>query len=173
MVIRVWRSFWNRVLQWLAEVAPGERSLRPWLHRRRGVKMGKNCGVARSALLETNHPNLISIGDNVYIGVRATVVGHFRQDPPPAERRRKDLVTVRIGDRVFIGAGALILPNVTIGEGSVVTAGSVVTRSVPPHTLVQGNPAEPIARCGIDLGLRPPGEADTPLREFYKKLKPL
>lgn len=169
----VWDSFWSRVLQWAASSVPGERSLRPWLHRLRGVKMGKHCGIARSALLETNFPNLISLGNGVYIGIRATIVAHFRDDPPRTERQNKDTVTVRIEDNVFVGTGALIMPNVTIGEGAVITAGSVVTRSVPPHTLVQGNPAQPIAKCGADLGLRAKGEAETPLREFYKKLKPL
>ena len=47
---------------------------------------------------------------------------------------------------------AIVLPNVTIGHGAVVSAGSVVFSSVPPQTLVRGNPAEPIARCGVSLG---------------------
>jgi serine acetyltransferase len=49
----------------------------------------------------------------------------------------------------------------------VVTAGSVVTSSVPPLTMVQGNPARPVARCGIPLSLR------TPPGEFYRRLQPL
>jgi acetyltransferase-like isoleucine patch superfamily enzyme len=76
-------------------------------------------------------------------------------------------VSVRIEDDVFIGPGAIILPNVTIGHGAVVHAGSVVTRSVPPLTMVRGNPAEPVARCGVPLG------RSTPLRQFYRQLQPL
>jgi len=56
---------------------------------------------------------------------------------------------------------------VKIGTGSVVMAGSVVTHSVPSHTMVQGNPAYPVARCEIPLG------AKTPIWEFYRKLKKL
>ena len=48
----------------------------------------------------------------------------------------------------------IILPNVTIGKGSVVTAGSVVNQSVPPGTIVQGNPARPVARCAVPLAWR-------------------
>ena len=60
-----------------------------------------------------------------------------------------------------------MLPGVTIGRGAVVMAGSVVTRSVPPMTMVQGNPAAPVAKCGVPLG------ANTPLGEFYRALQPL
>jgi acetyltransferase-like isoleucine patch superfamily enzyme len=61
----------------------------------------------------------------------------------------------------------MILPNVTIGRGAVVSAGSIVKRSVPPLTMVQGNPAEPVAECGVPL-LR-----DTRLKDFYKRLRPI
>src|SRR5947208_178853 len=70
-------------------------------------------------------------------------------------------------DDAFLGPGVIIMPNVTIGAGAVVAAGSVVTRSVAPLTMVQGNPAKPIARCGIPLGL------DTPIKEFYRRLTPI
>jgi acetyltransferase-like isoleucine patch superfamily enzyme len=51
---------------------------------------------------------------------------------------------VTIEKNVWIGIGAIILPGVTVGEGSIVSAGSVVTREVPPHYLVAGNPARHI-----------------------------
>jgi acetyltransferase-like isoleucine patch superfamily enzyme len=59
------------------------------------------------------------------------------------------------------------MPNVTIGHGPVVASGSVVTRSVAPLTMAQGNPAQPIARCGVRLGL------DTPVKEFCRQLTPI
>jgi acetyltransferase-like isoleucine patch superfamily enzyme len=74
---------------------------------------------------------------------------------------------VRIEDDAFIGPAVVILPDVTIGAGAVVTAGSVVSRSVPPLTMVQGNPAKPVARSSIPLGLH------TPLHEYYRQLKPI
>lgn len=171
--MEVLRHVKNRFLSWVVAWIPGERTWRVRIHRLRGVRIGKHCGVSRSAMLETSYPNLIEIGDYVYIGVRVTILAHFNADPPKERRLDKDLVTVRIADRVFIGPGAIIMPHVTIGEGAVISAGSVVTRSVPAHTLVQGNPAQPVARCGVDLGLRTNGEGEVPLREFYKRLKPL
>ena len=168
MLVRFWRSLLNRVLQMVIQFAPGERNLRVFLHRMRGVKIGKNCGIARDAVIETAYPNLVSIGEGSYIGIGVIITGHFRDEPPMEDRFKKETVSVNIGKNVLIGPGSIILPHLTIGEGSVVSAGSVVTRSVPAKTLVQGNPARPVARCGIPLA-----PLSVTVREFYSHLKPL
>ena len=59
---------------------------------------------------------------------------------------------VKIGRGAWIGAGAIILPGVTVGERSVVGAGSVVTRDVEPLSVVAGNPARPVSRQAIAEG---------------------
>ena len=115
-----------------------------------GVTIGRNVSIGLSALIETAYPKLVWIGDNVSIGMRAVIIGHLRDSTAP--ERASNRHTVRIEDNVYIGPGAIVLPHVTIGRGAVVSAGSVVTRSIPPQTLVQGNPAKPVARCGISLG---------------------
>ncbi len=140
----------NRLLQYLALYIPGYTTTRVWLHRRRGVSIGNNVSIGLSALIETAYPRLVSIGDNVTIGMRAIIIGHLRDST--SEARVSGRHTVRIENNVYIGPGVIVLPNVTIGEGAVVSAGSVVNRSIPPHTLVQGNPAKPIAHCGVSLG---------------------
>lgn len=106
-------------------------------------------------LLDTSHPELISIGNNVIISIRAMLIAHFRGPEG-----------ITIEDDVFIGPGAIILPNVTIGRGAVVTAGSVVSSSVGPMTVVQGNPARPIATCGVTLGEK------TSMVHFLRSLRP-
>jgi acetyltransferase-like isoleucine patch superfamily enzyme/acyl carrier protein len=155
----------NRLFQLLALHAPGFKTTRVWLHRMRGVRIGQNSSVGLSALIETAYPRLVTIGDNVTIGMRAVIIGHLRDST--AESRVLDRPTVRIEDNVYIGPGAIILPNVTIGNGAVVSAGSVVSRSVAPHTLVQGNPARPIAHCGVSLG------GGVPYEQFLRELKPI
>jgi acetyltransferase-like isoleucine patch superfamily enzyme len=140
----------NRLFQYLALYIPGYTTTRVWLHRRRGVSIGNNVSIGLSALIETAYPKLVSIGDNVTIGMRAIIIGHLRDST--SEARVSGRHTVRIENNVYIGPGVIVLPNVTIGEGAVVSAGSVVNRSIPPHTLVQGNPAKPIAHCGVSLG---------------------
>jgi acetyltransferase-like isoleucine patch superfamily enzyme len=79
--------------------------------------------------------------------VRSVVIGHFKGSVQRARGEHKP--SVRIEDNVFVGPGVTILPNVIIGEGAVVSAGSVVNHSVPPQTMVQGNPAQVVARCGV------------------------
>ena len=70
-----------------------------------------------------------------------------------------------IEEDAVLGPGVIVLPNVTIGRGAIVTAGSVVTKSVPPKTMVQGNPARPIATVEVPLGL------DVSMKEFAKGLR--
>lgn len=146
----------TRLLQGLAMKLPGGMSLRPALHRWRGVGVGKDVWIGQDVLLETAYPHLISIGDRSIIGLRAVIIGHFHE-----------VQGVRIGDDVFIGPCAVVLPGVTIGSGSVVAAGSVVTSSVPAATMVQGNPAKAVARCGIPLGFK------TRSRDFAQRLRKL
>jgi acyl-CoA synthetase (AMP-forming)/AMP-acid ligase II/acetyltransferase-like isoleucine patch superfamily enzyme/acyl carrier protein len=146
----VWAGVKNRLFQLAALYAPGYKTTRVWLHRMRGVSIGSNVSIGMSALIETAYPRLVSIGDNVSIGMRAIIIAHLRDLTTQA--RVSNQPTVRIEDNVYIGPGVIVLPNVTIGHGAVVSAGSVVSRSIPPQTLVQGNPAKPIARCGVSLG---------------------
>lgn len=150
------RGLVNRILQHLARISPGARSLRVSLHRARGVKIGKGVWIGYDVILETSRPHLITIEDGSTLSVRVTVIAHF-----------KGSEGVKIERDVFVGPGVIILPNVVIGQGAVVTAGSVVTHSVLPMTVVQGNPAVPVARCGITLG------ENVTLKEFSRRLRPL
>ena len=150
-----WRGLMQRLYQLAARFLPGGSGMRVKLHRRRGVRIGDNVWIGYDAILETNKPHLIEIGDNALIGIRSTIIAHFRETEG-----------VRIGRDAYIGVGAIIMPNVTIGDGAVVTAGSVVTRSVPPLTIVQGNPAVPIARTEAPMGF-------LTVKEFSRKLRPL
>jgi serine acetyltransferase len=150
------RGFANRLLQHLARILPGAETLRVRLHRARGVHIGEKVWIGYDVILDTSRPYLITIEDGASIGMRVVVIAHFRESQG-----------VRVEQDAFVGPGVIILPNVVIGRGAVVTAGSVVTQSVPPMTVVQGNPAVPVARCGTPLV---PGLT---LKEFSRRLKPL
>ena len=149
----------------IALYIPGNKTSRVWLHRVRGVSIGKNTSIGTSALIETAYPRLVSIGDNVTIGMRAVIIAHFRDST--VQSRVLGRPTLRLEDNVYLGPGVIVLPNVTIGRGSVVSAGSVVTQSVPPQTLVQGNPAKPVARCGVSLG------GGVSYEKFLRQLTPI
>jgi acetyltransferase-like isoleucine patch superfamily enzyme len=90
----------------------------------------------------------LDIGDDVMIGPNVSLItaGH----PLEPSRRRAATIgrPIVIGKNVWIAAGATIIGGVTVGENAVVAAGSVVTRDVPPNTLVGGNPARVIRSIG-------------------------
>jgi acetyltransferase-like isoleucine patch superfamily enzyme len=157
------RGLWNRFLALVALWIPGAYSVRPAIQRMRGVAIGEGVFLSVAVILDTDRPWQISIGDRANLGVRTTVIAHFA-DQTGAGEDDPHRVSVRIGDDVFIGPGTIILPNVTIGDGAVVAAGSVVTRSVPPLTFVQGNPAEPVARSEVPL-------VAVAARDYFRGLK--
>jgi len=146
----------NRVLQILARIFPGATTWRVWLNRWRGVKIGEGVWIGYDSIIETSHPHLVTIDDGAAIGLRATIIAHFRE-----------LQGVTIEQDATIGPGVIIMPGVTIGKGAVVAAGSVVTQPVAPMTFVQGNPAKALATVGIPL------KDNVSVRQFSKRLKPL
>jgi serine acetyltransferase len=145
----------NRVCQGLARGAPGAGSLRVWLHRWRGVKIGKGSWIGYDCVLDTGFPELITMGDRVTLSIRVTIVAHFG-----------DTSGVTLEDDVFVGPCAVILPGVSIGKGSVITAGTVVNRSVPAWTVVQGNPGRFIATIETPLTNK------TSMQQFMRGFKP-
>ena len=104
------------------------------------IKIGAHVVINRDTLLDGRMG--ITIGDNVSIS-EGIAVFTLEHDPnsPTFETRG---APVRIHDYVFVGARVIILPGVTVGEGSVLAAGAVVTRDVAPFTIVAGSPARPI-----------------------------
>jgi acetyltransferase-like isoleucine patch superfamily enzyme len=151
----------NRMLQLLARIAP--EVWRVKLHKWRGVQIGQDVAIGYDTIVETAYPWLVRIGNYANIGMRVTILAHFRG----MAGREKGSYSVDIQDYVFIGPHAVILPNVTIGEGAVITAGSVVNTDIPPMVLAHGNPAVPIAKCGAALA------GETQYADFMRKLKPL
>jgi acetyltransferase-like isoleucine patch superfamily enzyme len=91
----------------------------------------------------------VRTGHDVSIGPNATILtlGHDPQSPDMADRGGD----VIIGNRVWIGYGALILPGLKIGDGAVVGAGAVVTKDVEPFAIVAGNPARKIGERNREL----------------------
>jgi acetyltransferase-like isoleucine patch superfamily enzyme len=153
---RLLQGLKNRILQFLARNAPGATTTRVRLNRWRGVNIGKDVWIGYDAIIETSCPHLVTIRDRAAIGIRVTIIAHNR------EQRG-----VIIEEDVSLGPGVIVLPNVTIGRGAIVTAGSVVTKSVPPKTLMQGNPARPVATVDIPFGL------NVSVKELAKTLRPI
>jgi maltose O-acetyltransferase len=108
--------------------------------RRDGFTIGAGTRINRDCCLDAR--GSLRIGDNVSISAESMILtaSHGIDDPS----FRVETRPVVIEDHVYVGARALILPGVTLGRGSVVAAGSVVSRDVPPLAVVAGVPAREI-----------------------------
>lgn len=153
----------NVLLNRLACVAPGGLSVRPRLQRWRGVRIGKNVWFGLFVFVDEAHPEALTIGDNCTIGIRTSILTHFYWGP----RRPVSNGTVVIEDDVFIGPHCLILPNVRIGRGSVIHAGTVVTQNVPPGTFLAMPAAQARGRVTVPLTFEHGHEA------FLRGMKPI
>lgn len=107
------------------------------------LKIGKGSIIGDKALLDAR--NGITIGKNVNFSSNISIYTEQHDHRDPMFRcNSSDAFSVNIGDRAWIGPNAIILHGVHIGEGAVVAAGSVVTKDVPPFTIVAGVPARKI-----------------------------
>jgi acetyltransferase-like isoleucine patch superfamily enzyme len=105
-----------------------------------GVRVGRNTMISLGAKIDTRRGKVI-IGDNCLITHGVKILSHdgaMRLIDPTDDGSG----TTRIGNNVFVGVNAVILRNITVGDNSVVAAGAIVTRDVPPGTVVAGNPAK-------------------------------
>ena len=106
------------------------------------LEIGNNVGISGSTINATTR---VYIGDNVLIGSGCLITDTDSHPLSPVDREKKidpKSKPISIERNVFIGARSIILKGVTIGEGSVVGAGSVVSKNIPPYSIIAGNPAQ-------------------------------
>lgn len=116
-------------------------------HFKPSIVIGRNCHFGyQNHITCTNH---ISIGDNLLTGKWVTITDNSHGESTlemlsldPLKRPIVSKGAVFIGNNVWIGDKATILPNVTIGDGAIIAANAVVTKNVLPYTVVAGNPAK-------------------------------
>ncbi|WP_040285781.1 acyltransferase [Sporosarcina koreensis] len=109
--------------------------MKNWLYRTfLRMEVGNRTAFALMVFPDVMFPERIRIGSNTIIGFNTTILAHeYLTD----EYRIGDVI---IGDRVMIGANCTILPGVTIGDGAVVSAASLVNKDIPPGAMAGGNP---------------------------------
>lgn len=141
---------------WLFKVAKNwvilnriHRSLRPAIWRFTGCSIGNNVSIGYDVYYDVSNSRLIEIEDNVWITSRCLLLCH-----------KRDISNYYIGDNIndmpyikskilikrgaHIGMGTILMPGITIGEGSIIGAGSVVVKDVPAWSVAVGNPARVI-----------------------------
>ena len=110
---------------------------------------GKNITIGKNVFINSGccfqDQGGIEIGNNVLIG-QQVVLATLNHDLIPSKRSNMQPSPIQIGNDVWIGAHATILPGVTIGDGAVIAAGAVVTKDVPKNTVVAGVPAKVIKK---------------------------
>lgn len=115
---------------------------RRWLRWRHGILMSPGASLSLSATLIVGRRGAIEIGDGSLVAFKTLLVA---RDPDGTVR------PIKIGRNCFIGGGSIVLPGVTIGDGSIVGAGAVVFTDVPANCAVGGNPSR-IIREGLITG---------------------
>lgn len=130
------RHFFRKVLGIFLPGLPGFK-LRRKLYRYLGVDLHPNIQfIGLQTYIDDVFPELIRIGEQTVIALRVTILAH--------DDASHTVAKVDIGNHVFIGTGAIILPGVTIGDHATIAAGAVVNKDVEAHTTVGGVPARPL-----------------------------
>ncbi|MGO0063536.1 acyltransferase [Brevibacillus fluminis] len=134
--VSFWKVMKNFTVIQMARYCP-ILSWKNWLYRTfLHMEIGSQSAVALMVMMDIMFPERIKIGNDCVIGYNTTILAHeYLVD----EYRLGD---VRIGSKVLIGANCTILPGVTIGDGAIVAAGTVVHKDVPARTFVGGNPMQ-------------------------------
>lgn len=142
----------QKLLNMLARVTL-HRGLRIWLYRQMGINIGENCVVEMFCYLDDQFPELVYFDDHSGPSRHVIIMCHDdvaakASDSPDAvvdfEARHGFVAPVRLKKYSGIGAGSILLPGITVGEGAMIGAGAVVTKDVPDYTVVGGVPARVI-----------------------------
>ena len=118
-------------------------------YRATGMKIGKGTKIAATVDVDQSAPELIIIGENVWITRGVMLLCHQRnlaeyEVGKPVMECELKYQSIVIKDGAHVGIGAIVMPGVTIGEGAIIGAGSVVTRDIPAYCIAVGAPARVI-----------------------------
>ena len=134
----------NRVLGLLARFSPGARTMRVWLHRARGVRIGRGVFIGDEVYIDSEYPECVEIQEGVQISIRAIIIAHTRG---PGR--------VVVGKDAFVGANSVIACSagrvIKIGERAVIGPGAIITKSVPAGLYMAPMPPQCVAKVAVPL----------------------
>lgn len=144
--ILVIKGIWIRLLSIIIPFTfPAQ--ITTFLHRLRGVKIGKGSKINRTVQIDDSNPNMVIIGKDVWVTAGVMILCHQRnlsyyKINQPVMNCPLMYGKVVIKDGAHIGIGAIIMPGVIIGRGAVIGAGAVVTSDIPDYAVAVGIPAK-------------------------------
>lgn len=136
--------FWNRIINRLFLFIAYHCPINSWriqFHRWRGVIIGEGVFIGMHIILDRAYPEYIKIEDNAMLAGGNHLLAHSRAPEFFKGKLLSYVAPIVIREYAWLGINSIVLPGVTIGKGTVVTAGSVVSESVSDNTIVRGNPA--------------------------------
>jgi acetyltransferase-like isoleucine patch superfamily enzyme len=154
------RRVFNRILGMLARFAPGATSLRPFLHRLRGVRITGRVFIGDDVYVENEYPECIELHDGAQICLRSILIAHTHGSG-----------RIIIGKDAFIGANCVLTASpgetLTVGDGAVIVTSSVIASDVPAQTLFGNEKAKPLATVTVPLAM------ETSYENFLCGIRPL
>ena len=152
----LFRRLLNYILHLISKIVPYS-GFRIILHRWRGVSIGDKVHIGPSVSIDDVYPNYLIIEDGVSIAGLNFILTHSK--PLKFHKKLSDsfVAPVLIMENAWIAIGVIILPGVTIGKGSIIASGSVVTESIPDNVFAGGCPAKIIKSFKLDNNGKPIG----------------
>ena len=139
-------KFLTNMMDWAILEPFAPRKLRPWILKRLGCHIGKDVFIGDHVRVDSGHADLIYIDDHAHVTGGCRLLCHQRNlrhyfKGDDAAKLPYKLGEIHIGKGVMIGMESLIMPGVTIGDGAIVGAYSLVTKDIPAWTIATGRPA--------------------------------
>ena len=156
--VSLWRVIWQffhnihqkhcaNMMDWAILEPFAPRKLRPHLMRRMGCKVGKGCFIGDHVRIDQGHANMIVLEDNVSVASGTRLLCHqrdFSEYYVGSDYMKLGYIIkpIVLKKGCLVGMESFVMPGVTVGEGAIIGAGSLVTRDVPDWTIVTGRPAK-------------------------------
>lgn len=141
----------NHMMDWVIFDPIAPRMMRPWLLRRMGAKVGKNVFIGDHCRFDQNHADLITLDDHAHIASGTRLLCHQRNLSKYCigddyAKLPYILAPIHLCKGCCIGMESMVMPGVTIGEGAIVGAASLVSKDIPAWTIAVGSPAKPLKK---------------------------
>ena len=159
-----WFNNWAQKAPW--------GGVRKWLQRQRGVKIGRNVHWGTNVIVDYPYPYFVKVEDGASISGNDYFLAHCKPLDYHANCAESYVAPIIVHKHAWIAVNVTVLPGVEIGEGAIVSAGSIVSKDIPPFTVAKGDPAKVVSDIAeIVRPNYPPEEFERLMAERKRKYK--